>query len=72
MNNVSEKIVWVCMALVLSGCHHYVDEGKINTEEGMDPGVRQIMMDQEHEEPQQEEGLIPAPSEQMYWEQYDH
>jgi hypothetical protein len=64
---LSNKIILAFLASAfLTGCHQYVDESAINTEEGMDPGVRQVMMEEEHEEPQQEEGIIPAPSEQMY------
>jgi hypothetical protein len=64
---LSNKIVFALLSsILLTACHPYVDESAINTEEGMDPGVRQVVMQEEHEEPQQEEGIIPAPSEQMY------
>lgn len=64
---LSNKIIFILfVSVLLTACHQYVDESAISTEEGMDPGVRQVMMEEEHEEPQQEEGIIPAPSEQMY------
>ncbi|MGA2654394.1 MAG: hypothetical protein ABSF18_00250 [Gammaproteobacteria bacterium] len=66
------KMLLISSCVLITACHQYVDESAINTEDGMDPEVRQIMMEQEHEEPQQEEGLIPAPSEQTYWEQNNY
>jgi hypothetical protein len=64
MNTPYPKISAAMLAiLLLSACRDVKDEGAVYDEEGMDPGVRQIVMEEEYEEPQQEEGgLIAAPS----------
>ncbi len=53
--------VFFCI-FTLAACHTYKDEASINDEEGMDPNVRQIMMEEESEAPTEEEGIIYAPS----------
>lgn len=53
----------MCALLCLSACRHVVNEDAVmEPEPGMDPAVRQLMMQGESEYPQQEEGWIPAPS----------
>lgn len=63
---INAKKYLLLSALLLSACHEVKDEGAVYTEEGMDPGVRQIMMEEQSQYPQEEEGLIPSPSDQLH------
>lgn len=63
---ITKRHVMLFCVLLLSACHEVKDEGAVYTEEGMDPGVRQIMMEEESQYPQEEEGLIPSPSDQLH------
>lgn len=63
--NLFKKINLIMFFLLLSACRNVVDEGDVSVDEGMDPGVRQIVMEEEYEMPTQEEGMIPSPSDEL-------
>lgn len=65
---IQKTSVIIFAIFLLSSCRTVVDESAIDEEPGMDDGVRQIMMEEEYEAPQEEEGLIPAPSDMMRWD----
>ena len=58
--------------LLLIACHTPKNEGVPGVDYpgevgGMDPGVRQRMMKQESLYPEEEEGMVPSPSDQLLW-----
>ncbi len=63
MNNIYKIILGI---VLLTGCRQVVDEGAINTNSTMDEGERQLVMEQEYTYPEQEEGMIPSPSDELH------
>ncbi len=60
------------LSLLLIACNTPKNEGVPGVDYpgeigGMDPGVRQVMMEEESQYPEEEEGLIPSPSDQLLW-----
>jgi hypothetical protein len=53
-------------SFLLSACQGFKEAAEADELEApMDPGVRQVLMEEEAEYPQQEEGMIYAPSEMI-------
>jgi hypothetical protein len=67
MNSYFKWFSLITALTLLTACRVVKNEGYYGDgEDGMDPALRQIVMEEESEEPQQEEGWIPAPSDLMH------
>ncbi len=69
MNNIFKPMsIMLLSILCLSACRTVVNEGYVSDEPepGIDPGVRQVMMEEDSHYPEEEEGLIAAPSEYIH------